>query len=327
VTRDRRGFALIAVLLVLALLGSVVTELALSMRLEAAAVRAYKEGIIGAHLAEAGVEQAIREILSDSSIQGLDEDGSLAFYQLAAGQTVPRRLPPMPRTRVPLGPGEFSYRITDEDSRINVNLATPDQIDRLLLALNLDPRVRDTIRDSLTDWRDADDLFLINGAESEDTYLKLPAPYRARNGNLQDVAELLQIKGVTPEIYRSTPEQPGLSGLVTVLGSNNINVNTAPPAVLKAIGVTDAVVSSWVQSRSQVPHRSPPAEGGTAATRRLSVGSQIFRIEAEGWMGGKPVARLLAIVQRSTAVPTASLPGALPSDPVTVLSWRPGGAP
>lgn len=324
-TRDRRGFALVAVLLVLALLGSVVTELALSMRLEASAVRAYKEGILGAHLAEAGVEQAIREILSESSIQGLDEDGSLAFYQLPAGQTVPLRLPPMPRTRVPLGPGEFSYRITDEDSRINLNLATPDVVDRLLLALNLDPRVRDTIRDSLTDWKDADDLFLINGAESEDTYLKRPTPYRARNGNLQDVAELLQIKGVTPEIYRTTPERPGLGDLATVRGSNTVNINTAPPAVLKAMGLGDALVSYVVQGRNQGPFPGVPGQLGTV--RGLSVGSQTFRIEAEGWIGGRPVSRLLAIVQRPTAVSTASLPGALPSDPVNVLSWRPGGAP
>jgi len=48
---SQRGFALVAVLLVLALLGVVGAEFAYSMRLEASAVRAWKEGVAGMHLA------------------------------------------------------------------------------------------------------------------------------------------------------------------------------------------------------------------------------------------------------------------------------------
>ena len=58
--RDEGGFALVAVLLVLAILGIVAAEFAFSMRLEASAVRAYKDGVTGVHLAEAAIEQAIR---------------------------------------------------------------------------------------------------------------------------------------------------------------------------------------------------------------------------------------------------------------------------
>ena len=75
IATDQRGFALLAVILVLALLGVVVTELAFSMRLEAAMVRSYKDSVLARHLAEAGIQQAIREILNDASIHGLDEDG------------------------------------------------------------------------------------------------------------------------------------------------------------------------------------------------------------------------------------------------------------
>ena len=48
---DERGFALLVVLLVLALIAVVGAEFSYSMRLEASAVRAYKNGIIGNHLA------------------------------------------------------------------------------------------------------------------------------------------------------------------------------------------------------------------------------------------------------------------------------------
>ena len=54
---DQSGFALLAVTLVLALLGVVVTELAFSMRLEAAMVRSYKDAILARHLAEAGIQR------------------------------------------------------------------------------------------------------------------------------------------------------------------------------------------------------------------------------------------------------------------------------
>ena len=85
IATDQRGFALLAVTLVLALLGVVVTELAFSMRLEAAMVRSYKDAIIARHLAEAGIHQAIREILNDASVHGLDEDGQVAFFQAPPG--------------------------------------------------------------------------------------------------------------------------------------------------------------------------------------------------------------------------------------------------
>jgi len=63
VVTDQRGFALLAVTLVLALLGVAVTEFAFSMRLEAAMVRSYKDAVLARHLAEAGIQQAIRKIL------------------------------------------------------------------------------------------------------------------------------------------------------------------------------------------------------------------------------------------------------------------------
>src|SRR5512132_4703850 len=53
--RNDRGFALLAVMLVLALLGVVVTEFAVSMRLEASMVRSYRDGVVATHLAEAAV--------------------------------------------------------------------------------------------------------------------------------------------------------------------------------------------------------------------------------------------------------------------------------
>lgn len=318
-----RGFALLAVMLVLALLGVVVAELAFSMRLEASMVRAYKETVLATHLAEAGVEQAIREVLSGAQIQALDEAGTLVFYRTAVGQPTPTLVAPLQRRRVPLGPGHFSYRITDEESRLNVNLAPPERVDRLLAGLDVDKRDRDVINDSLQDWKDANDEHRVNGAESEDYYLKLPVPYRARNGPLRDTAELLQVRGVTPALYSGTPERPGLTAHVTVFGRNTVNINTASPAVLKALTLSDAEIADIVQGRQLTPYPFVP---GRYAGRGLGVGSQTFRIEAEGIVAGEPQVRVAAVVQRAGSQARRQLreAGAIPalSRGVVVLSWR-----
>src|SRR5262249_43259872 len=101
--RDERGFVLLAVLLTLTLLAVVVTEMAFSARLEASMVRAYRDGVLARHLAEAAVQQALREIATPAQVAALDEAGQVVFYRSLPGQTTPTALPPLPRAHVPLG--------------------------------------------------------------------------------------------------------------------------------------------------------------------------------------------------------------------------------
>jgi general secretion pathway protein K len=290
---DERGFALLVVLLVVALVAVVGAEFAYSMRLEAAAVRAYKNGIIGGHLAETALEQAIREIVADAPFVVEEDDGLLTFY------TADRRpLPRLRRAKAELPGGRYSYRITDEEARLNINTSPPDRVDRLLQTLGLDKQVRDTIVDSIQDWRDPNEEHRANGAESDDYYLKLPVPYRARNANIESITELLQIKGVTAAIYHGAKDRPGLAALVTARGSGSVNMNTAGPAVLTALGLSSAEISEIVQGRhNNGPFASVPGKFGA---RNLSVATGTFRIEAEGIVDERVAARLTAIVQKRT---------------------------
>ncbi len=293
--RDERGFALIAVLLVLGLLGIVGAEFAYSMRLEASAVRAWKASMGAAHLAEAGVEQAIREIAADSAYVALADDGLLTFYtrdRLA--------LPRLPRTRVRLGAGEFSYRVTDEEARINVNLAQPDRLDRLLQCLGVDKIARDEIVDSILDWIDPNDEHRLNGAESDDYYLKLPTPYRAHNARLDSVAELLQVKGVTAALFNGVADKPGVADALTAKSPGMVNVNTAGPLVFCAMNVSAAEISEITQSRREAPYTAPP---GRIAGLGFATTTQTFRIEAEGLIDGRPQGSVTAIVQKPAAAP------------------------
>jgi general secretion pathway protein K len=299
------GFALVAVLLVLAIVGVVGAEFAYSMRLEASAVRAYRDGILAAHLAEAGIAQAIRELLAvNASYVALDDDGSLTFF--TRERTV---LPRLPRAKVPFGPGQYSYRISDEEARINLNAVPPERLDRLLQALGLEKNVRDTIVDSVQDWRDANEEHRTNGAESEDYYLKLALPYRARNGNLESLVELRQIKGVTDALYEGTPERLGLAEVLTVRSTGQININTTGPLVLRALGFSEAEISDVMLARRDAIFVSVP---GRYAGRGLVATTRTFRIEAEGIIDGQVRARITAIVQRRTDTAPSS---------VAILEW------
>jgi general secretion pathway protein K len=307
-THDR-GFVLIAVLLTLTLMAVIVTELAFSARLEASMVRSYRDRVLARHLAEAAVQQAMREIATPSQVAALDETGQLVFYRALPGQTTPTPLPALPRVRVALGPGEFSYRLIDESARLALNVGS-DRLGRLLEALGVERAERDIITDSVQDWRDADELHRLHGAES-DFYLALPVPYRARNGNIQDAAELLQIRGVTPELYAGAGDRPGLGELVTAAAVNAVNLNTASPLVLKALGLSEAEIADVVKTRARAPYPSVP---GRFAGRGLAVGSSVFRIEAEGRVAGLVRSRVVAVVQRGRR--NAPLEA-------TILSWRP----
>jgi type II secretory pathway component PulK len=314
----QRGFALLAVMLVLTLLGVIIMEFSFSMRLEASMVRSYKENLLARHLAEAGIHHAIREILSQASTQAVDDQGTLVFYRTSSDPATPTRLPTLQQHRIALGPGEFSYQITDEEARLNLNTASPDVLEHLLEVLGMGKQDRDIITDSLQDWKDADDLHRTNGAESEDHYLTLPVPYRARNGLLQDPRELLQIRGITRDLYFGNGDRSGLESLVTVFGRNALNLNSAPAPVLHAVGLSEAEIADITQTRIRIPYTIVP---GRFAGRGLGVGSATFRIEAEGWIAGALKSRVEAVVQRRGPQPTTGATQ-LTALGVAVLSWR-----
>jgi type II secretory pathway component PulK len=218
------------------------------------------------------------------------------------------------RDKVPLGSGHFSYRITDEEARLNLNASAPDRVDRLLQQFGLDKQARDVIVDSLMDWRDPNEEHRLSGAESDDYYLKLPVPYRSRNANLDSVTELLQIRGVSAALYRGADGKPGLVDFVSVKSRAQVNINTASEQVLRAHALSDAEVSFILQARRDEPLFTPPSQFGG---RGFVVNTQTFRIEAEGFVEDQVQARITAIVQRRADAATGGAG-------VAILEWWSG---
>ena len=191
------------------------------------------------------------EILSAKNAQYiyLNEDGVLLFKK--EKKVEGKEEDEIPERKGELGKGTFSYTLTDEDGKLNINTAPPLQIRYIIDNSGVDITDVDTIVDSIIDWIDAGtgNLHMLNGAE-EDYYQSLEKPYSCKDGVFDSINELLLVKGVTPEIfYGSTKEgedegkngedekkeYEGIAQYFTIWGSGLINVNTAPQRLLEAV--------------------------------------------------------------------------------------------
>ena len=303
--RNERGLALVIVLLVLSLLLAIAGEFALAMRLEGTTTLNFRAAVAAGYLAEGAYQRALAELAPDAIAQHLDETGLLVFRR-SRNETV--KAPD--RRDIALGPGRFSYEITDEDARLNLNRMSPEQLHRLLTELGAERDARDVIVDSTQDWRDANEEHRLNGAES-DYYLGLPVPYRSKNADFDSVEELLQVRGVTPRIFYGTPEKPGLVEYLTVAGSGRVNLNTTSDLVLRTLGLAQAEVDLCKAGR---PYFNPNDMSQRCRQVAPQVTSSSFRIEATGEVPGQGRRTLRAVVQRQSA------PGGAPR--VTLRSWQ-----
>ena len=288
--RERRGFALIAaiwLMVALSALGLEVATLAHSRRLSAAnAIEA--ERARGA--ADAGIEHArarLTRLLAFDTRQ--DSSGSRdpwRRFDLALPDTIS------------LGDARYHVELADANARVNVNLAGENQLRRLFAGLRIDAGVADRVAQAIADWRDADDLPHLRGAERS-AYLTAGLRTIPRNAPLVRVEELRDLYGMTPALYSS------IAPYVTVQGSGQINLNSADRAVLLSLpGVKEEAVAVILKLRAngvtitnfeQVAAALPSA-ARTAfidATAELlplvTFETREVEVRSDGWVTGSPV--------------------------------------
>ncbi|HMJ89976.1 MAG TPA: hypothetical protein VK530_09175, partial [Candidatus Acidoferrum sp.] len=148
---------------------------------------------------------------------------------------------------------------------------------------------------AIQDWIDRDDNTTAGGQDSESSYymgLRPPiGPYRAKNGPIDDINEMMRIKYITPAMFhgsgggavsgpvrvvgsnRRNPTEPesypvGFKELFTTVSSGRININTASATVLQLIPEVDGnMAQAIITTRSgpdgvegnedDMPFRSP----------------------------------------------------------------------
>ena len=235
--RNEEGAVLIMVLWVMMAMGLLALSFSASIRTEVDATRYVVEKKRAHYLARAGIDYAVYRIVESkmafSQTQQLSDQGLGSVPEVLTGSV-----------SLSLGSDSAEVDIVDETGKVNLNRAPAHLIYNLLITVGLDPMEADIITDSIEDWRDPDDFYRANGAES-DYYLGLPEPYVAKNGPFDVPEELLLVQGVTPEIYYGKKglapsgervEYYGLGKYLTVFTSVvRININSAPVPVLAAI--------------------------------------------------------------------------------------------
>lgn len=177
------------------------------------------------------------------------------------------------------GGGDYSVRVVDEGGKVGLNRADEALLRQVLGALGLDQDAQEAATDGILDWRDSDSLRRLHGAEAE-YYLGLPEPYLPKDGWFDSVDELLLVRGISRDVFYGVPaaglrseDSPAipLRDVFSVFNRTaNINVRTAPPAVLRVLlGGEERDVEEIVAARD--------ADAGSALTLlRAKLGDQLL---------------------------------------------------
>ena len=136
-------------------------------------------------------------------------------------------------------------RAVDLGTRLNVNTLSESEFRTLFSNVLNDFVVADQLAQAIMDWRDPDDIARARGGERDD-YLKAKLLRLPTNQNFRDLEELLDVKGMTQDIYAA------VSPYLTALGSAQVNLNTAPVPVLRVLpNMTDEIIARIQATRAR----------------------------------------------------------------------------
>ena len=296
--RGHRGSMLVAAVWALLLLGTFSISLSFGVRQKAALLQRVSALDAVYPIAYSGVETARGLIHSDADKE-LDAFGDIWAF---------------PPPQEVAAAGKFQYvtdggtGIVDEQRKVNLNKTSPEILVRLLRDVSGLPEAKaDDLAYSLLDWIDSDEFFGHPQYGAEDRYYKgLDVSYEAKDAPFEVIDELLLVKGLTAEVFEK------IRPFVTIYGNGRVNVNTAPRAVLYAMGFSAEAVAhidrcrvgedgkngtaddTYFTSASQIPATVMAVTGreldvsqtvvldGLIAADRVGVGSEYFSVTSRG---------------------------------------------
>ncbi|HYL35118.1 MAG TPA: hypothetical protein VEV17_04310 [Bryobacteraceae bacterium] len=276
----QRGSALLAVLWLSAALSAIAFTVASTVRGETERTSTEMDALRAGYLAAGALDRALLYIQWGPVYR--NPDGTPKYFQNPT---------PMLRFNFPAGPAVVE--IIPETAKLNVNAALPQELLNLMLALGVDAAQAATIAAAIVDWRTPSPGGSFT--QFDQHYLSLTPSFRGRHASFQEIEELLLVQGVTPDLFYGSYTRDGQGALVrhaalrdclSVYGSRGpIDVNTAEPAVMQAIGVSPDVVGAIVARRATTPIRDPQqlgpySSGGPGAARLAITQSPIATLRA-----------------------------------------------
>lgn len=189
---------------------------------------------------------------------------------------------------LPVEGGQIKGQLEDLQARFNINNLVQEgkpqklyieRFKRLLRNLELN----EDLSLVLVDWMDSNEEVGFLGAEDNE-YLNLSPAYRTANQPMEDVSEVLLVKGIDYETYEK------LRPFISVLKSNvAINVNTASAEILSCIvkDITLEDAKSIVEERKKETYskledflQHPLLKQKKINTEGLSVSSNHFQLNS-----------------------------------------------
>jgi general secretion pathway protein K len=258
------GIALLIVMCAIFVLSILAAGLAFSMKVESKLAVSTDTNQRLVWLGRSGVELARWVLAQEATLQPYD-----SLNQIWAGGTgsmseTNSALAGISLNNFQVGDGTVSVKITDLERFANINTAPAPEIQQALTLMGVDAGSISIVSDSIQDWVQPGDAPRIAGAKT-DYYLGLNPPYNCKEAPVDDLSELLLVKGIWdhPEIYwggaatnhpgasfqhhlgfgnaGEAPNYPfGLVDLFTPFSSGKINLNTADANVLQLLPGVDA---------------------------------------------------------------------------------------
>lgn len=153
----------------------------------------------------------------------------------------------------PIGEGTVSLKIEELDGKININAADENLLQQVIIAQGADPNAVSSLPACILDWVQPGDYARPSGAKS-DYYLGLTPSYNCKDAPMDDIGELLLVKGVTRDMYSGSPpeqvqrqlgfghalnQEPvynfGLKDVFTPFSAGKVNLLTASDDVLEIL--------------------------------------------------------------------------------------------
>jgi len=285
--RSQKGVALILVMWAAIILSVVAASFILDRRTEAMMVGNSISIARAQEAADAGVERAVFEAYRNDNAPDIwKRDGAPHLWQFDG---IPVRVV-----------------MRDESAKIDINTASDLLLKGLFVSAGLNDDEAGALLDAVLDWRDADSLRRLHGAE-EDDYKAAGLPYRPANGPFQAKEELQLVLGMRPELYRR------IAPSITVYSHQpGVNPQTASRDVLLAIpGLTPEIVDEYIAQREAARMNGDPLPALPQAGAYATGSSMVVSIRSEAQLDdGTYFAREAVALLRPA-----------PRKPATFLSW------
>jgi general secretion pathway protein K len=280
----RRGGALLAVMWLSAALTAIAFSVANTVRAETERTSTLRDSIRSYYLATGALERALFYIKIGPGPR--NPDNTARYFD-----------PNTARMNFQFPSGVASVEIIPESSKLNINESPPPELRRLLVNLGVQPMQAHEITTAIVDWRTGSPTSM---SEFDQYYLSLNPSFRARHASIEEIEELLLVKGMTPELFYGSYTHDaqgqlhpvaGLKDCVSVYGSASgaVDINTAEPAVLVTVGLSPDVATAIVRRRLAAPFRAQHeidnfAQGAGPGFGRLTLGGTgtIYTLRSTG---------------------------------------------